>query len=136
MRAEITITPAATAQVIVGYSVGGDAETSGFPDHNLAAGTVTIPAGATAANIPVTVTNDMYDEDDEHLVVTLVTSTNAVIDQTNNVHITDYTITDNDNAPDVRFQTASVMVDQAEAAVDVDKPADHELVSAILAGRA
>jgi len=125
----LTITPAAAAEVIVGYSVGGDAETSGFPDHNLVAGTVTIAAGTTTANLPVTVMNDMYDEDDEHLVVTLVTSTNAVIDQTNNVHITDYTITDDDNAPDVRFQAASVMVDQAEAAVDVTLIAETSIRS-------
>jgi hypothetical protein len=125
----LTITPASTMPVTVGYSVGGDAETSGFPDHNLAAGSLTIPAGATTANIPVTITNDMYDEEDEHLVVTLVTSTNAVIDQTNNVHIEDYTITDNDNPPDVRFQTASVMVDQAEAAVDVTLVAETSIRS-------
>lgn len=115
----LTLTEASSTPVMVGYSVGGDAETTGFPDHNLVAGTVTIPAGATTANIPVTVANDMFDEVDEHLVVTMVTSTNAVIDQMNNVHIVDYTITNNDPPPDVRFQTASVMVDQAEAAVDV-----------------
>lgn len=120
----LTLDPAPTAEVTVDYTVSGDTESnnSGFDDHNLVAGDFTIPAGTTSIAIPVTVTNDAYDEENEHLVVTLTSSRNAVIDSTKESH--DYTINDDDNPPTVTFQTASVTVNQDEASADVTLTAE------------
>jgi hypothetical protein len=115
----LTLNRPPAAEVTVGYTISGDTESngSGFDDHNLVAGNFTIPAGTTSIAIPVTINNDAYDEDDEHLIVTLTSSLNAVIDQTKTQH--DYTINDDDNPPTVTFQTASVTVNQDEGNTDV-----------------
>lgn len=110
----------AASDVVVGYAVTGSASlmSGTFPDHDLAAtGTATIPAGDTSVSIQVMITDDATDEDDEHLIVTLSSSTNAVVDQGKKVH--DYTIVDDDLPPELTFDAASVMVSQDEADADV-----------------
>ena len=116
----LSLNTMATSDVTVGYTVSGSAalRTAAFPDHSLAAtGTATIPAGMTTLPLPVTITNDTTDEDAEHLVVTLSSSTNAVVDTTHKQY--DYTIDDDDAPPNLTFETASIDVTQDEAAVDV-----------------
>lgn len=116
----LTLNTPASSDVTVGYAVSGTASlmTGMYPDHNLTAtGTVTIPANTTSLSIPVTITNDTTDEDAEHLIVTLSSSTNAVVDQTKKQY--DYTIDDDDAPPDLTFEQASVDLVQDEAAVDV-----------------
>ncbi|MDX2092913.1 MAG: Calx-beta domain-containing protein [Kofleriaceae bacterium] len=117
----LTLSPAPTSQVTVGYTISGDAEYngSGFDDHNLVAGNFTIPAGTTSIAIPVTITNDTFDEDNEHVIVTLTSSLNAVIDQARTTH--DYTINDDDNPPSISFQTASTSLtaDEGSASTDI-----------------
>ncbi|MFD0893583.1 DUF1349 domain-containing protein [Luteolibacter ambystomatis] len=62
-----------TAALTVNYTVGGTATAGG--DYTALPGSVTIPAGASSADIPVTSINDSASETNETVVVTL--STNA-----------------------------------------------------------
>jgi len=54
---------------VVQYTVGGSA---GSADHNLSGGTITIPAGDFTGNITFDITDDLLDEPDETIVITLV----------------------------------------------------------------
>ena len=56
----------------VAYEVGGTAN-SGLDYSTLVSGTVTIPAGRVSAALPLTTLDDLIDEDDETVIVTLTT---------------------------------------------------------------
>ncbi|MFC1619122.1 Calx-beta domain-containing protein [Candidatus Neomarinimicrobiota bacterium] len=83
----------------------GTASASGV-DYSLAPGTVTINAGQTTANIPVTIINDVISEFNETVAVNLlnVTAVNSTLD---NPATHTYTIVDNDDDPSVQFTEAS-----------------------------
>ena len=74
-------------------------------DYTLANGTLTISAGATSGTITIgSIADDSIDEANETVIVTLSNPSNATLGS-DNVHT--YTITDNDNAPVVDFNTTS-----------------------------
>src|SRR5207245_4432941 len=73
-------------------------------DYTLAAGTLTFTAGQTNKTIAITIVNDIRDEEDETVEVTLSSPTNAVLGTT--VHT--YTILDNDPPPVLSINNASV----------------------------
>lgn len=83
----------------------GTASASGV-DYSLAPGTVTITAGQTTANIPVTIINDVISEFNETVVVNLLNATtvNSTLD---NPATHTYTIVDNDDDPEVQFTSAT-----------------------------
>ncbi len=87
----------------VNYAVTGGTASNGT-DYTLSSGTLTFLAGSTSENISVAVTNDVTDENDETLIVTLSNPTNCNL-QSPYIHT--YTITDNDDAPTVNFSAAS-----------------------------
>jgi len=90
--------------VTVNYAVTGSA-TGSTTDYTLANGTLTINAGATTGTITIaSIVNDSLDEADETVIVTLSSPTTATLGS-DSVHT--YTITDNDNAPVVDFNTTS-----------------------------
>ena len=90
--------------VSVDYAVTGTATGSGT-DYTLANGTLTINAGSTSGTITVAgIVNDGTDEDNETVILTLSSPTNATVGS-DNVHT--FTILDPLVAPDIEFANAS-----------------------------
>ena len=105
--------------ITVDYVVTGTATGSGT-DYTLANGTLTIDAGATSGTITIDgIIDDLIDEANETVVVTLSNPSNATLGA-DNVHT--YTITDNDNAPVVGFSipSSSGAESTSSAAITVD----------------
>jgi hypothetical protein len=98
----VTLSVVSPRETRVNYAVTGTASGSGV-DYTLANGTVTIAAGQTTANIPLTVVNDTIDELDETVIITLSSPVDATLGATA-VHT--YTIQDDDN-PVVQFSMAA-----------------------------
>ena len=88
----------------VDYSVTGGTATGGGVDYTLAAGTATIPATFTTTTISFTVNDDVIDEANETLIISLSNPTNSNIG-TNTIHT--YTINDNDAPPTVQFNATN-----------------------------
>ena len=100
----VDLSAASSQNVTVDYAVTGTATGSGT-DYTLANGTLTINAGATSGTITIAgIVDDGLDEADETVIVTLSSPSNATLGS-DSVHT--YTITDNDNAPVVDFNTTS-----------------------------
>ena len=76
----VYLRPAHTAQVTVAYAdAGTGTATSGTDYTALTAGTLTFAMGDTIQTIPVSVTDDSNDEQNETVIVTLSSATNATI---------------------------------------------------------
>jgi hypothetical protein len=84
--------------ITVSFSVGGDAQ--GGVDYKLTGSPVTIPALDLSFPIVIDVEDDLIDEEDETIILTLGVVTNATVG-TPDVHI--YTIKDDDDPPEVFF---------------------------------
>ncbi|MCZ7645375.1 MAG: PQQ-dependent sugar dehydrogenase [Planctomycetota bacterium] len=87
---------AGTQVVTVPYSVTGGTATGGGADYTLAAGNLTFEMGETAQNISVPLVEDLLDEADETVLVTLGAPTHATLG-TLTAHT--LTIVDNDVPP-------------------------------------
>ena len=88
--------------VTVDYTVTGTATDA---DYTLIDGTLTIAPGNENENITIaSIVNDLLDENNETVIVTLTNPTNATLG-TNTVHT--YTINDNDATPSIAFKTTS-----------------------------
>ena len=99
-----SLSAASSQNVTVDYAVTGTATGSGT-DYTLANGTLTISAGATSGTITIaSIVDDSLDEANETVIVTLSSPSNATLGS-DDAHT--YTITDNDNAPGVDFNTTS-----------------------------
>jgi hypothetical protein len=79
----------------VNYAATGGSATGGNVDYLLASGTLTVTAGQNAANISLGVINDLVEESDETIEITLTTPSSNVALGSNTVFT--YTIHDNDN---------------------------------------
>ena len=100
----VDLSAASGQNVTVNYAITGTATGSGT-DFTLANGTLTINAGATTGTITIaSIVNDSLDEANETVILTLSSPGNATLGS-DDVHT--YTITDNDNAPVVDFNTTS-----------------------------
>jgi len=119
---EVTLSAVSGRDVAVPYTVTGTA-TSG-PDHTLASGSLTIGAGNTSASLDFTVEDDLLDEDNETVVVTLGTTPTAALGAADE-HT--YTITDNDAEPQLAFDAATSSAAEGEGdvglVVSLDNPA-------------
>lgn len=113
----VTLSTASGQDVTVPYVVNAGSTASNPADYTIAASPLTIPAGATSANIVVTVANDVLDEPNETVIVNLGTPTNATLGATTS---TTLTITDNDDPPTVRFSAATASVNEATTDVTVN----------------
>lgn len=100
----------------VNYAATAGTATGGGVDYTLASGTATITAGQTTANIPFTIVNDLLDEDNETIVVTLSSPVNGALGV--NTTFT-YTINDNDNPPTIAIQDLAVDENTGTAVVSV-----------------
>ncbi len=101
---QVDLSAASGRTVIVNYTVSGTASGSGT-DYTLANGTLTIDAGDAHDNITIaSIVNDLLDENNETVIVTLSNPTNATLG-TNTVHT--YTINDNDATPTIAFNATS-----------------------------
>ncbi|MFC1583696.1 Calx-beta domain-containing protein [Candidatus Neomarinimicrobiota bacterium] len=96
--------------VMVNYAVTGGSATLDA-DYSLVAGTVSVPAGTTAAALQFTVLEDTTDESDETVEITISSPVNAdlgdIATRTNS-----YTIYDNDGPTQVQFAAISSSVDE------------------------
>jgi hypothetical protein len=101
--------------VSVPFTVGGSASGSGV-DHNLAAGTIAIPAGAITGTLAFGLVDDALDESDETIVVTMGTPANAaqgaVVSQT-------ITIQDDDLLPVVALAGSTASVGESAGAISL-----------------
>ncbi|MBK8396633.1 MAG: hypothetical protein IPL26_15540 [Leptospiraceae bacterium] len=113
----VTLSGNSTAQTVtVGYSVTGGTATSGGTDFTLAAGTLTFVAGDTSEDISITINNDVLDEANETIQITLASPTVATLG-TNTVHT--YTINDDDPTPTVAFNATTSNAGEATTAVTI-----------------
>ncbi|WP_211315242.1 beta strand repeat-containing protein, partial [Photobacterium lipolyticum] len=113
---QVDLSAAISRDVTVAYTVTGTAEGSGT-DYTLVNGILTIAAGDTSNNITIAgIVNDLLDEDNETVILTLSNPTNATLG-TNTVHT--YTINDNDAAPTVAFTATSSNGSEALASADL-----------------
>lgn len=101
--------------ITVAYSVSGVAQ-GGF-DYSITASPITIPAMDTSFPIVIDVTDDLIDEVDEDLVITLGAVTNGTVGFPN-VHT--YTIFDNDDPPLVFFTWADQSVEETDITIKVE----------------
>ena len=100
----VDLSAASSNNVTVDYAVTGTATGSGT-DYTLANGTLTISAGATSGTITIgSIVDDSLDEASETVIITLSNPSNSTLGS-DKVHT--YTITDNDDAPVVDFETTS-----------------------------
>lgn len=113
----VTLSTASGQDVTVPYVVNAASTATNPADYTIAASPLTIPAGATSANIVVTVVNDTLDEANETVIVNLGTPTNATLGATTS---TTLTITDNDDPPTVRFSAATASQNEATTNVTVN----------------
>ena len=93
MTLAVTLSAASTETVSVEYSITGGTATGGGVDYALASDTLTFPAGETIEYIPLLVVEDLLDEADETVIVTLSDPVHAILG-TIGTHT--YTITDDD----------------------------------------
>ena len=107
--ASVTLSAVSSLETIVPYTVGGTAiAPDDFSDLDL--GSITIPAGQLSTTIDLSIVDDLLFENDESVVLTLGAPTNATLGATT-VHTA--TITDNDNAPTVAFNSAAQSIGEA-----------------------
>jgi len=123
----VTLTPVSGRQVTVPFAVqgGGSAVAADFTYGSTAA--LVFPAGTTSRTITITLEDDTLDEDDETFTTALGTPTNAMLGAPNFA----VTITDNDNPPSVRWNTAGVSASET----DNDTNYDYELVLSSASGK-
>jgi len=97
------LSAASGLDVTVPYTVTGTATGSGT-DYTITASPITITAGLTTNTVTITIAADTLDENNETVIVTMGTPTNATQGATT-VHTA--TITDDDAAPTIAFTLAS-----------------------------
>ncbi len=125
----ISIDNAEVTDVTVDYSVtGGTAAGSGIDFFN-SSGTATIEGGMalTQVTIEIDVNEDILDEDDETMIVTLTNPSANVNLGTNTSHT--YTINDNDSGPTVGFAST------ASSGNEGSSPANIEVVLSTISGK-
>ena len=103
--------------ITVNYAVTGTATNGSGQDFELATpGTLTFLAGDTLETISININDDLIDESDETVVITLTGATNAGLGDTTTFT---YTIQDNDVAPEVEFSATSSLNSEATSSVSI-----------------
>jgi len=111
---QVDLSAASGLTVTVDYTVTGTATGA---DYTLADGTLTMTAGDVSGNITIaSIVNDLLDENNETVIVTLSSPTNATLG-TNTVHT--YTINDNDATPSIEFNATSSNGSEALASANL-----------------
>ena len=91
----VSLSPAPATDITLAYTISGTA-TAGS-DYTTLTGSVSVNSGATSVDIPVTITDDSVDDDDETIILTLSAGGNYYTLGSTSVHTA--TITDNDDPP-------------------------------------
>jgi len=99
----VSLSASSSQSISVDYSVTGGTATSGA-DYTLTSGTLTFASGIITQSITLSVNNDLKDELDETIILTLSNPNNTSLG-TNTTHT--YTIIDDDLPPTVSFTSAS-----------------------------
>lgn len=102
---EVRLSHASPEDITVPFSVGGTAEQA--IDYTISGSPVTIPAGGASEEIVITIIDDALDENDETVVITMGTPTNATKGSPS-THVV--TIVDDDDGPSVYFALESQSV--------------------------
>ena len=90
----INIDPVSAADFTLNYGLGGTADEG--TDYSISgSGTVSVGAGVSSVEIPIVLTDDRYDENDETVILTLTGSTKYTLGSTNEHTLT---IEDNDES--------------------------------------
>lgn len=111
--ATLTVSLALASEKLITVDYAATGGSAGADDFTLAAGTLTFQPGTTSLTVPVTITNDALDEDNETVVVTLANAANATLSTQTKVHT--LTITDDDDPPTIEFQQAASTVSEGTA---------------------
>ena len=112
----VNLSTISSKNITVNYSVTGTATGSG-KDFTLANESITIVAGETSGTITITdIVDDLLDEPNETVIVTLSNPTNAILDS-HNAHT--YTINDNDNIPAIDFNIVSSKGDEPAPSITI-----------------
>ncbi|MFL2723577.1 MAG: Calx-beta domain-containing protein, partial [Gammaproteobacteria bacterium] len=113
---DVNLTNISTKNITVDYSVTGTATGSGT-DYTLADGKLSISPGEITGNITITdIVDDLLDEDNETVIVTLSSPSNAILGN-DTVHT--YTINDNDNVPTIDFNIISSKSDEPSPSISI-----------------
>ncbi|MCP4135619.1 MAG: hypothetical protein GY754_31920 [bacterium] len=112
---ELSLSAVSALAVDVNYSVSGSANGSGI-DYTLAAGSASIAAGTTTTNISIPIIEDLLDEPNETIEITISAPVNATLGG-NTTHT--YVINDNDAAPQIQFTATSSSGIEAASPVSV-----------------
>ena len=101
---QVNLSPAPQSSITIAYTVGGTALSGADKDYTPLSGSVSAAANATSVNIPLTLADDMLDENDETVVLTLTSGVGYAVGLSN-VHT--FVIQDDDAGPAARFAAAS-----------------------------
>ena len=105
----VTLSPASAKTVTVNHATADDTAVAGTEFTGITSTPLTFNPGITTQNINVTITDDTTDEEDKTYNVNLSGAANASITGSSGLG----TITDNDNPPDIKFNsTASTTGDE------------------------
>jgi ADP-ribosylglycohydrolase len=92
-RIEVTLSRAVSKNVKINYTVSGILAQNSTEDYKLPSGSLIIPAGSTTRTLPINIIDDNLAEDDETIIIEIVSTSNANIGL-NEKHY--YTITNDD----------------------------------------
>jgi hypothetical protein len=101
----------------VDYAVTGGTASGGGTDYTLASGTATITAGNTTTDITITLNDDALNEVAETVNITLSNPLNANLG-TNFEH--EFTINDDDSAPEVNFTSTTSSGSESVSTVNIE----------------
>ncbi len=110
----VNLSHASTNTASIPYTVGGTAAVS--DDHDLAAGTLSIAAGSTSGTISFSLEDNSVYEVSETVILTFGSLTGATTG-THSTHTV--TITDDDSAPNVQFNTGDTAVEEDEGSYNI-----------------
>ena len=112
----VTLSPASGQQVTVDYATSdGTAKEPG--DYTAISGTLTFAPDVTSQTFDVTIINDMLDEANETVTLTLSNESNATLGTANNPAT--LTIVDNNDPPTVDFDSATYNVDEGDGTATI-----------------
>ena len=97
----VSLSPAPATDITLSYDISGTA-TAGS-DYSTLSGSVAVTSGSATVDIPVTITDDSVDDDDETIILTLSAGGNHYTVGSTSIHTA--TITDNDDPPAVPVLT-------------------------------
>lgn len=114
---QLSLSETLSRDVAVQWSITGGTAQGGGIDYTLSAsGSTTVPAGSPHANIPLSINDDIRQENNETITITLLTADNATLGS-NLTHT--YTIIDNDENDRPQIDNATITPETGGAPLEV-----------------